>query len=125
MMLKRILAIALLLCVVSVYALADGAVQTAPPESTPAPEEENAAGSGAEPEATPVPAPGYILVRWSTGVGWLPLPREGEYSYPLTQLMPGAHLMIWSAGRSVSPVVESAPLICPSASPLLMIRQPK
>ena len=30
---------------------------------------------------------------------------------PLTQVMPGWHLMIWRAGRSVSPVVDSAPLI--------------
>ena len=44
---------------------------------------------------------------------------------PLTHEMPGAHLMIWRAGRRVSPVVERAPEICPSASPLLIMRQPK
>ena len=44
---------------------------------------------------------------------------------PLTQVIPGAHLIICRAGRRVSPVVERAPLIWPSASPLLMIRHPK
>ena len=44
---------------------------------------------------------------------------------PLTQVMPGAVLMICRAGRSVSPVVERAPEICPSASPVLIIIQPR
>lgn len=34
---------------------------------------------------------------------------------PLTQEMPGAHLMICRAGRKVSPVVDNAPEIWPSA----------
>ena len=44
---------------------------------------------------------------------------------PLTQVMPGAHLIICRAGRRVSPVVERAPLICPSAPSVLIIMQPR
>ena len=44
---------------------------------------------------------------------------------PLTQVMPGAHLIICRAGRSVSPVVDNAPLICPSAPSVLIIIQPR
>ncbi|EJX01490.1 hypothetical protein EVA_10403 [gut metagenome] len=43
---------------------------------------------------------------------------------PLTQVMPGAVLIICKAGRSTSPVVLRAPANWPSASPLLMIMQP-
>ena len=44
---------------------------------------------------------------------------------PDTHEMPGAVLMICSAGRRVSPVVESAPEICPSAPSDLIMRQPR
>ena len=39
------------------------------------------------PEATPEPARGYVLVQTATQMGWLPLPDEGEVSYPLRQVM--------------------------------------
>ena len=44
---------------------------------------------------------------------------------PLTQVIPGAVLIICRAGRRVSPVVLNAPDICPSASPVLMIIHPR
>ena len=44
---------------------------------------------------------------------------------PLTHEMPGAHLIICRAGRSVSPVVLSAPEIWPSAPLVLIIIQPR
>ena len=44
---------------------------------------------------------------------------------PLTHDMPGAHLIICRAGRNVSPVVLSAPLICPSAPSVLIIIHPR
>ena len=40
------------------------------------------------PETTPEPAKGYVLVQTATQMGWLPLPEEGEVSYPLTQVLP-------------------------------------
>lgn len=40
------------------------------------------------PDATPQPAKGYVLVRTATQMGWLPLPEEGEVSYPLKQVLP-------------------------------------
>lgn len=40
------------------------------------------------PEATPKPAKAYVLVSTATQSGWLPLPEEGEVSYPLRQLLP-------------------------------------
>ena len=48
-------------------------------EPTAAPESE---------ETAPSPAPGYVLVTTATQSGWLPLPEEGEYSYPLRQVLP-------------------------------------
>ena len=48
----------------------------------------------AQPQATqgptdsPKPAKGYVLVTTATQSGWLPLPEEGEVSYPLRQLLP-------------------------------------
>ena len=44
---------------------------------------------------------------------------------PETQVMPGAVLIICKAGRSTSPVVLRAPANWPSASPFLIIRQPR
>ena len=44
---------------------------------------------------------------------------------PLTQVMPGEHLIICRAGRRVSPVVLSAPEIWPSAPSVLIIMQPR
>ena len=49
-----------------------------------------AAGEEAPPEATipPSPAKGYVLVTTATQSGWLPLPEEGEASFPLRQTLP-------------------------------------
>ena len=49
-----------------------------------------AAGEEAAPEATipPSPAKGYVLVTTATQSGWLPLPEEGEASFPLRQTLP-------------------------------------
>ncbi len=41
-----------------------------------------------EPTDSPKPAKGYVLVTTATQSGWLPLPEEGEISYPLRQLLP-------------------------------------
>ena len=41
-----------------------------------------------EPSATPTPARAYVLVTTATQAGWLPLPEEGEISYPLKQILP-------------------------------------
>lgn len=40
------------------------------------------------PTDSPKPARGYVLVTTATQSGWLPLPEEGEVSYPLRQLLP-------------------------------------
>ena len=42
----------------------------------------------AEPTDSPKPAKGYVLVTTATQSGWVPLPEEGEVSYPLRQLLP-------------------------------------
>ncbi len=52
-----------------------------------------AAAEEAKPEAeagqeAPSPASAYVLVTTATGRGWLPLPEEGEQSFPLTQVLP-------------------------------------
>ena len=39
-------------------------------------------------EPTPQPAAGYVLVSTATQSGWLPLPEEGEITYPLRQVLP-------------------------------------
>ena len=44
-----------------------------------------ARGEKPEPAATPKPARGYVLVSTSTGYGFLPLPEEEDYTYPLVQ----------------------------------------
>ena len=48
----------------------------------------DAAGTDASDDAEPKPAKGYVLVSTATQTGWLPLPEEGEYSYPLKQVLP-------------------------------------
>ena len=49
---------------------------------------EPSAEPSAGPEASPQPAKGYVLVTTATQMGWLPLPEEGEVSYPLKQVLP-------------------------------------
>lgn len=53
------------------------------PEAGPTVEPDEGEG-----EEGPQPAKGYVLVTTATQQGWLPLPEEGEYSYPLTQVLP-------------------------------------
>lgn len=78
-----ILLLALLLCVT---AMAETAVETAgDPDPTVNPGDTEAP---ADPDATPQPARGYVLVRTATQMGFLPLPEEGEYSYHLEQILP-------------------------------------
>ena len=69
-------ALALLLCV---PALSDADPATTLPPATEAPE------TG---EDGPRPARAYVLVTTATQSGWLPLPEEGEISYPLRQILP-------------------------------------
>lgn len=39
-------------------------------------------------DEAPQPARAYVLVQTATQLGFLPLPDEGEYSYPLVQILP-------------------------------------
>ena len=52
-----------------------------------------APGTSDAPGPTPTPARGYVLVTTSTQQGLLPLPEEGEYSYPLHQVGPDGQQM--------------------------------
>ena len=54
-----------------------GVIALAEPETVPE-----------EGEAAPKPAAGYVLVSTATQSGWLPLPEEGEITYPLKQVLP-------------------------------------
>lgn len=47
-----------------------------------------AATEAVEGEEGPKPARGYVLVTTATQSGWLPLPEEEEYSFPLRQVLP-------------------------------------
>ena len=56
-----------------------------------------AAGDEATPEddgqdAAPRPAKAYVLVTTATQAGFLPLPEEGEASYPIRQVLPDGTL---------------------------------
>lgn len=63
--------------------LAAGSAEAdAQPTQTPQPQ------ASEEPTDSPQPAKGYVLVTTATQSGWLPLPEEGEVSYPLRQLLP-------------------------------------
>ena len=39
-------------------------------------------------DGAPQPAKAYVLVSTATQAGWLPLPEEGEVSFPLRQVLP-------------------------------------
>ena len=84
---KRMLAalLALMLCAV---AAAEAAQEPASPEAA----QETAAPEAVAPvesdEAAAEPAKGYVLVSTASWAGWLPLPNEGEISYPLRQVLP-------------------------------------
>lgn len=85
--LKRML-ICLLAGLLATAAIAGAETETA----GEAPEAEAAATAqpedGAESEEAPKPAKGYVLVTTATQSGWLPLPEEGEVSYPIRQILP-------------------------------------
>jgi len=57
-------------------------------EQVPATEPAATAHATEEPTDSPKPAKGYVLVTTATQSGWLPLPEDGEVSYPLRQLLP-------------------------------------
>ena len=80
-MTKRILLCLLagLLLICAAGVCEDGA-KPAEVEATTAPD-----GDG---EASPSPAKGYVLVTTATQAGWLPLPEEGEASFPVKQVLP-------------------------------------
>ena len=72
-----------LILLLGAFAWAEGDVQA---DATDAP----AAGEATEvpEEEAPKPAKAYVLVSTATQSGWLPLPEEGEASYPLRQILP-------------------------------------
>ena len=84
--LKRML-ICLLVGLLAAVAVAGAETETA----TGAPEAGAAAPAqpedGAASEEAPKPAKGYVLVTTATQSGWLPLPEEGEVSYPIRQIL--------------------------------------
>lgn len=95
-MTARILGMLIALCVLAgMTALGEAPDATAVPAGeaqvdeaqAQAPSEAPADAEGAE-EGEPRPANGYVLVSTATQSGWLPLPDEGEYSYPLKQVLP-------------------------------------
>ena len=52
--------------------------------------------AGGTSETSSPPARGYVVISTSTGTGFLPLPAEGEYTYPLRQLLPdGTEAVNW------------------------------
>lgn len=78
---KRMLAalLALMLCMAAAAEAAQG--EPAVPEAAEAAPVESG-------EAAAEPAKGYVMVSTATWTGWLPLPEEGEISYPLRQVLP-------------------------------------
>ena len=77
----------MLLCLLAglVWLTAIAGAEQAPaakPDGTALPEATEA------PADAPQPAKGYVLVTTASQSGWLPLPEEGELSYPLRQLLP-------------------------------------
>ena len=84
-MLKKVLIFALALALMGLTAFAEAPAEDAPaatlaPEAVP---EEGADGA----EEAPKPAAGYVLVSTATQSGWLPLPEEGEVTFPLKQTL--------------------------------------
>lgn len=67
-------------------------------DDAPAPEDAAPSGGDGDPDAQqdaaasgdaePQPAKAYVLVTTATQAGWLPLPEEGEVSFPLSQVLP-------------------------------------
>ena len=85
-MLKKLLIVALALALAGLPAFAEAPVEDAP-AATLEPEAMPAEGSDDSNEA-PQPAAAYVLVSTATQSGWLPLPEEGEVTFPLKQTLP-------------------------------------
>lgn len=76
-----------LLCLLAGLVLL-AAVAGAEPEADTQALETAQPGATDAPEDGPKPAKGYVLVTTATQSGWLPLPEEGEVSYPIRQILP-------------------------------------
>ena len=76
-----------LLCLLAGLVLV-AAVAGAEPEADTQALETAQPGATDAPEDGPKPAKGYVLVTTATQSGWLPLPEEGEVSYPIRQILP-------------------------------------
>ena len=76
-----------LLCLLAGLVLV-AAVAAAEPEADIQAPETAQPGATDAPEDGPKPAKGYVLVTTATQSGWLPLPEEGEVSYPIRQILP-------------------------------------
>ena len=76
-----------LLCLLAGLVLV-AAVAGAEPEADTQALETAQPGATEAPEDGPKPAKGYVLVTTATQSGWLPLPEEGEVSYPIRQILP-------------------------------------
>lgn len=96
-MMRRLAALLLALCVFALSGAALGDVAgTDTPTAAEAAEEAPDTGAdegetGTNDEAgedASAPAPGYVLVTASGLSGWLPLPAEGEKTFPLPQVLP-------------------------------------
>ena len=99
-MMRRLAALLLILCALAPFGAALGKGTEAviaecaevPEEMTDAEANGSAPASDAEAGEVPsepdaAPAPGYVLVTASGLTGWLPLPAEGEKTFPLPQVL--------------------------------------
>ena len=80
-MIKRML-LCLLAGILMICAV--GAAEELKETEAPADPAEESRSEGSSPQ----PAKAYVLVSTASQAGWLPLPEEGEVSYPLRQLLP-------------------------------------
>ena len=84
---KRLLKRMMLICLLSGLVLAT-VIACAEPAATQGPDQTAQPEVTAAPDDSPQPAKAYVLVTTASQSGWLPLPEEGETSYPLRQLLP-------------------------------------
>ncbi len=87
---RKWISLLLLLCLLPATLAGQAAGKTAEAEA----ETENTAAAAGGTQAadaglnTEELAPGYVFVQTATVQGWLPLPAEGEISFPLAQTLP-------------------------------------
>ena len=81
-----LLAVILTLCTAANADTGEGA--QAPGEDSTAQTPQPGEATDGDADAAPQPAKAYVLVSTATQSGWLPLPEEGEISYPLRQVLP-------------------------------------